>query len=379
MLRAMRRVMRWLLLVGLVVGSIVGFGQGVFHPERAEKPAGAGADQAASPEPEQAKEAVAGPFGSRAECEAALRARSERPMRAAQPPDSGHRIGTWNVRWFPRGSADGKDRSQRTDIAWLACTIALLDVDVLALQEIVGDLEGRRAALDLTARLDELTGGRYRLELDECSDGRQHVGLLWDEERVELRDVRSIAALNPTGQMCGSSLRPGFGAHARFADGTDLHVISVHLDSGEKARDFEHRARSAAALSKVVEQLAATDRDVLVLGDYNAMGCEDCEPKLSAADELVGLDASLRASGLERLVHARADNRCSHYYRGRAGLLDLAAASSRLASHVETASAQGVCDALSCKRPERGETVAAWQSLSDHCPVVVQLKSPALR
>jgi len=388
----MRRFRRWALLLGVVVGSIAGLGQWLLRAEAAEDHAAAGAaEQVDRPARTEEKEAVDGPFGSRAACEQALQDRRERRMRAvsqdqggamngaAKPAPRGPRIGTWNVRWFPRGTADGKDPSQRTDVAWLACTIAWLEVDVLAVQEILGDLEGRRAALELTAKLDELTGGRYRLELDDCSDGRQHVGLLWDEERVQLRDLRSIAALNPTGEMCGSSLRPGFGAHARFADGTDLHVISVHLDSGEQARDFGHRGRSAAALARVVEGLATSDREVLVLGDFNAMGCEGCEPKISAEAELSRLESALQASGLARLAHERADNRCSHYYRGRAGLLDLAAASTSLAPRVSEARAEGVCAALACERPKRGESVAAWRSLSDHCPIVVQLKPRALQ
>jgi endonuclease/exonuclease/phosphatase family metal-dependent hydrolase len=374
MLRAMRRLKRWALLLAVVIGSIAWLDQWLLaagEPAPVEQPEQAERAEAAE---SRGKEAVEGAFGSRAGCEEALRARDERRARAELRP-RGPRIATWNVRWFPRGSANGKDRSERTDVAWLACAIALLDVDVLAVQEILSDLDGRRAALDLTARLDELTGGRYRLELDDCAGGgRQHVGLLWNEERVTMRALGSIAALNPTGEMCAGSLRPGFGGHARFADGTDLHVVSVHLDSGEQTRDFENRGRSVAALSDVISALATSDRDALVLGDFNAMGCDACRPVVSAADELSALDAKLKAIGLERLVHDEADNRCSHYYRARAGLLDLAVASASIAGRVATTRADGVCTALRCERPGRGKGVAAWQNLSDHCPVVLELK-----
>jgi endonuclease/exonuclease/phosphatase family metal-dependent hydrolase len=374
MLRAMRRRKRWVLLLAVVIGSIAWLDQWLFaagEPAPVEEPEQAEHAERAE---KRGKEAVEGAFGSRAACEEALRARAELRARDKLAP-RGPRIGTWNVRWFPRGSANGKDRSERTDVAWLACAIALLEVDVLAVQEILSDPDGRRAALDLTARLDELTGGRYRLELDDCAGGgRQHVGLLWNEERVKLRELRSIAALNPTGEMCAGSLRPGFGGHARFEDGTDLHVVSVHLDSGEQARDFENRGRSAAALSDVISALATSDHDALVLGDFNAMGCDACRPVVSAADELAALDVKLKSIGLERLAHDEADNRCSHYYRARAGLLDLAVASASVAGRVATTQADGVCAALSCQRPDRGESVSAWQNLSDHCPVIVELK-----
>ena len=63
-------------------------------------------------------------FHSLAQCEAALRAR---PPRARSAPV---RIGSWNIRWFPRGTRHGKNPEQRTDLRWLACAIVSLEVDV---------------------------------------------------------------------------------------------------------------------------------------------------------------------------------------------------------------------------------------------------------
>ena len=367
MRRAMRRLRRYALFLALVLGSIAGIDQWLFHGEEAGERTAEGQGAPPPISAEKREEAVRGPFASRAACEAALRARSPSAKRAP-------RLGTWNVRWFPFGSASGKDAGQRTDIAWLACAIALLDVDVLAVQEFLDNPEGRGAALDLTAKLDALTGGRHRLELDDCSgNGRQHVGLLWNEKRVQLSDVRSIAALNPAGSMCASSLRPGLGARAVFVDGTDLHLVSVHLDSGKQARDFDRRAGSIAALDSLLPAWRAQDRDLIILGDFNAMGCDGCAPAVSASDELRTLDASLGALDLHRLPH-RPGNQCSHYYRGHAGLLDLAVASAPLRERLASVRAECVCAALECGKPKRGTTVAAWQSLSDHCPLVVELK-----
>jgi hypothetical protein len=116
----------------------------------------------------------------------------------------GPRIGTWNLRWFPRGTARGNDPERRTDVAWLACAIAELDVDVLAVQEVLDDPEARSAALALTARLDRLTGGRFKLGLDECKgSGRQHVGFLWNSKVVDIEQIEPLAALNPGKSACG--------------------------------------------------------------------------------------------------------------------------------------------------------------------------------
>lgn len=366
MLEAMRRVRQLLLFACVVVGSLVALGQGLQH----------GPDGRTAGPRVSAKgfAALGGPFESPAACQQLLRKRRALGARGAT---RGPRVGTWNLRWFPRGTHNGKNQDLHTDIAWLACAIALLDVDVLAVQEVLDNPEARAAGLDLTSRLDQMTGGRFQLDLDECpGSGRQHVGLLWNAARVSLREPGPIAALNPSGAACGLSLRPGFGAHARFIDGSDLHVISVHLDSGETERDFEHRKTSCKALGPLDSQLRARDPDVLVLGDYNTMGCASCEPVISADDELRAFDATLQSFGLRRLEQALG-NRCSHYYRGRAALLDLAVASDSLRPRIASVRAAGVCEALRCEPPKRGARPLAWKTLSDHCPVVIELKPNA--
>jgi hypothetical protein len=45
------------------------------------------------------------------------------------------RVGTWNIRWFPRGCPSHETcPEQTTDLPWLACTIAWMQVDLLALK-----------------------------------------------------------------------------------------------------------------------------------------------------------------------------------------------------------------------------------------------------
>jgi hypothetical protein len=48
------------------------------------------------------------------------------------------RVGTWNIRWFPRGCpSDQACPDKATDIPWLACTMAWMNTDLFALQEIL--------------------------------------------------------------------------------------------------------------------------------------------------------------------------------------------------------------------------------------------------
>jgi len=311
------------------------------------------------------------PFHSLAACEAQLAARQ-------RPTSRGPRVGTWNVRWFPYGSTNRRDGARATDLRWLACAIASLDVDVLAVQEFVQDPGGRGALIDLRARLDALTGGRWREHLDDCpGTGFQHIGFLFDSARVQLQAPQVLAALNPGDGACDRSLRPGLGAYARFGGGPDLHLVALHLDSGVTARDFGHRVLSVNALERVLPQLARTaaDPDLLVLGDFNTMGCKDCAPPVTAETELARMDARLRALTLTRIA-APAGQSCSQYYRGKAGALDHVVARAGMdelapGSVVEI---HGPCRDLACGPAAAGEDVDAWQHLSDHCPIVIELQ-----
>ena len=311
------------------------------------------------------------PFYSRAACEAhlALHEPRQRPR--------GPRIGTWNVRWFPYGTSRQKGEQPGTDIAWLACAIATLDVDVLAVQEFVQDPGGQRALSELTAQLDRWTGGRHRAAFDDCpGHGFQHVGFIYDESRVELRGARSLRALNPGRGACDRGLRPGIGAYARFGAGPDLHLVGVHLDSGQEPRDFGHRQQFAAAIARVKGELSRAERDtdLLVLGDFNSMGCSACTPQVSAAAELAALGAQLEEQALARLP-LPAERACTHYYRGDTAALDHVVAAHAMDELPADARIEvhGPCAELGCERIARSASFAAFDRLSDHCPLVVEL------
>jgi endonuclease/exonuclease/phosphatase family metal-dependent hydrolase len=320
-----------------------------------------------APEP-----AANSPFHSAAACEGYLRARPRKQKR-------GPRIGSWNIRWFPNGSKDGRDPNRRTDLAWLGCAIASLDVDVLAVQEIVQDPAGRNALLDLLAELDTRTAGHWQAELDECpGSGRQHVGLLFDADRVEASAAGALAALNPGNSACDRNLRPGYGSYVRFRGGPDLEIVTVHLDSGTTARDFGNRVRSLSRLGAVAAEVERRehDSDLLVVGDFNSMGCKDCDPQIDATAEIAQIDALLDSLSLRRIPLPEASP-CTHYQRGHAGILDHVVARASMEELATAASLEvyGPCADLHCKQPARGERPAALERLSDHCPIVLELQA----
>jgi len=312
------------------------------------------------------------PWSSRAACEKALAAgaRLERPEGTA-------RLGTWNVRWFPDGKPGKGQEGKGTDLAWLACVIAWSDVDVLAVQEFKQSERAQGAVTALLRSLDRHTKGSWQAAFDDCPNAdAQHVGILFDQKRVKTKGATTLAALNPHGEACKNSLRPGFALHVTFPGGLDLHFVSVHTKSGTERRSLDLRDKSLAALPEAHRALQGVepDADVLVAGDFNTMGCKECSPEISPDDELARTDRTLDKLPVP-FRRVPAEQSCSEYHDGRGTLLDHFFASrsfAELGKETRTR-VSGTCGDSACAvGPPRGPG-AAQRELSDHCPLFLDI------
>lgn len=312
------------------------------------------------------------PWHSPGACQRAL-ASGQRRAKAATTA----RVGSWNVRWFPDGAlGKGKHGERPTDVAWLACLVAWMQLDVLAVQEFRRTDAGRAKTSELLRDLDATTRGRWQARFDSCpGKGAQHVGFLFDASRVSAAHWQDLGSLNPAGAGCVGHLRPGLGAYFRFPGGLDAHVVNVHLKSGPKQRSYDLRRRSVAGLVTAYRerQGVAADADVLVAGDFNTMGCRDCKPALDPRQELAALDADLSAltPPMRRL---EATPGCSEYYRGTPTLLDHFVVTRSMTELPPRAAARatGYCEALACGSLGASMPLA-YRALSDHCPLLLDV------
>ncbi len=292
-------------------------------------------------------------------------------------PAGGVRLGTWNIRWFPDGRPGKRPKGTGTDIAWLACAITWLDVDALAVQEMKTTERARERSRELLRELSVLTGATWRIALDPCQVvSGQHVGFVWNTRSLTASEPVLLPSLNPHGTPCKDLLRPGLGIHLRAKSGLDFHFVSVHLKSGTKRRDLDLRQRSLGGLAAAMQLLQQdhADPDVVIAGDFNTMGCRHCKPPVSSSAELSALDAVLErgASGRARIS---TDAACSEGYGAHGALLDHFVASKSLdASHLESR-VSGFCADSACRFPSKVK-LPAKGSLSDHCPVVLDLPAP---
>jgi endonuclease/exonuclease/phosphatase family metal-dependent hydrolase len=161
----------------------------------------------------------------------------------------------------------------------------------------------------------------------------------------------------------------------KFEGGLDLHAISVHLKSGVNERDLRLRKQSWAALPGIAasETRRSNDPDLLILGDFNSMGCQKCETAVDSESEIAELDQQLGLGELH-LQRMTTDLGCSHYFQRKPAQIDhiLVTTDTRALAPSAQVTVEGYCKELHC-RHYAGKDPNAYRHLSDHCPLVVEL------
>ncbi len=285
------------------------------------------------------------------------------------------RVGTWNIRWFPRGRAPGRAGAP-TDLDWLTCVLVWMQPDVLVVQESLTTATARHSWTRVLRALERHTGQTWQWSVQRCGQpGRQHVGVLWNAERVTLSGVRSLWRLNPRAggarAPCRNGRRPGHYAHVRShrPSGVDFHLVGLHLKSGTTMAAVEERRRALNRLDVAVAPFLDADRDVVVLGDLNTMGTGDARSQHAELQDLRRMVAD-NTPGFRDL---RLTPGCSHYFRGRGGWLDhVLVVRDMTEVNARSVRVTGYCAATECRRL-RGGYPMAYHRLSDHCPVILEI------
>jgi endonuclease/exonuclease/phosphatase family metal-dependent hydrolase len=280
------------------------------------------------------------------------------------PPDrdGAVRVISWNLANF-EGSASGHDLERMREV------IEDLDPDVIAVQEIK----------DPEALAALLPGWELRLS-SKGGRGRQKVGLAWRPDRVALLDSAEHPELS-----IGGRVRPAISAYLRASDGgPDFWLIVVHLkampDSVALRRDAQWPVLADIADGCLTRTAGAGDRDLIVVGDFNTTGPPGQGP-LGPALEQGELAKVLGPASLRRLTSATG---CTAYYDGQRrdawkepseiDLMWVRGLEESLDASAEVHSGTH-CAASSCEdfRSTDAYPVRDYESVSDHCPVVLDL------
>lgn len=316
--------------------------------------------------------AKADPWASPASCAAALKAR-----RVLDLPAGVVRVATWNLDGFPGPLPGAPPRGPARDTAWLACTLASLQADVVALQG-VGTGQAADAALrQVTAALGRHTRSSWAVKLDGCTGkGRTRVGLLWNTRRLKARGVTVEGLMNPHRRACHQGERPGVRAYLRAPGGLDFHLISVHLPEGAQAEAARLRQKVLGQLKDVYDaaQRIEHDADLLLAGVFETVGCPGCSDGRTSATALTQMVQRLAATDPPfRVLPSNLD--CTRLSGGEGALVSQLV-STRGFEEIARSGVRvgGLCAQRLCARPDKGAPLAAAATrLSRHCPLTVDI------
>lgn len=275
--------------------------------------------------------------------------------------------------YFPDADEwEADDEDEATDIGWLACAIASIDVDILAVQEMKITDRSERKQRELITLLNARTGGDWKFELASCSPARvQHPGFLFDRSRVTGSEFREIPLLNPD-EECSNRVSPGFAGYFSIVGGPDFHLVAVHMEAYPEKASLESREQSVERMGQVAQEAYAIipDTDLIFAGDFNTTGCDECDREISPKDEVERIRGALpQLEPALRLVDASLE--CS---KPGGSLLDHFVVDAQLAelSAGARAEVRGICQESNCSRL-REWYERATERLSDHCPLTLDL------
>lgn len=288
------------------------------------------------------------------------------------------RVATWNIRWFPYGQPPNRAEKSNyvTDIRWLTCSIAWMNVDVLAVQESLATSKAKQAWEEVLRLLGDMTGTSWRWMSQRCGEPNSlKIGFLWNSKRVEMQQVKSLKAFNVRAQSsdnpCEGRMRPGHYAYVQSLrkSGADFHLIALHLKSAPTVFALEERQKALNRIDKTVKPFLSEDEDIVILGDLNTMGAGDNASRKSELKYMRRM-VSKEKPGFQDLPITP---RCTHYFRGRGGWLDHILVNHGMAEmRTRSARVTGYCAIAQCQRI-KGDYPLAYERLSDHCPVVIDI------
>lgn len=258
-------------------------------------------------------------------------------------------IATFNCEWLGDGIDDINIRTAE-DYENIAKVLADTKSDLIALQEVENS-----QALDIIIK--HLPDYKY-----VCGEngGKQNLAFLFNED-IKLTQIHEYMPL----VLEANQTRPGLVAYCK-KNNLDFWIMNVHLKSTSrydstdylKQKSYEIRTRQAEILNNWVDSiLAHSERDIIILGDFNDNPNKKANPTLSVL------------AGNTNIEFQTEDfNSCKNYYWDA---IDHIINSKNLNKRILTGSIM-MFDTYNFYGKEKAERI------SDHCPVMItyEVKSP---
>ena len=290
------------------------------------------------------------------------------------------RLATWSLSWFPDGAADHV-QGEGSNVDWLACVLAWLDVDVVTLQRLRLTSRGLVAMDGLLTKLKETTHVEWRWQGDTCAGSkRAHVAVLWRVDRVQVSLVASHPEIDVSPHTdtehpdCPGELMPALGLYVKsLMGGVDFHLVTFELAAGENLLSLKRRQQAWRQIGAVVQarERLREDSDVVIAAAFSSVGSRDPERYTSMA-EREELTKTLAESEHPLVLVEPADS-CTEYAGSEARETDFMVVSAGMQEAKGlTPRVGGLCGGLHCQSVDRDAYVVLRQ-ISSHCPLLFDL------
>ncbi len=149
----------------------------------------------------------------------------------------------------------------------LRAAIAGINPDIIALSEV-----NSRASMDEIVATPFANGQTYKVDMDDSQPTPQKIAVLFRASPdITITNRRAI----PGSDDNNVALRKAYAFDGRIRN-FDFLLIAVHLKSGRGNPERQTRNRQTKAIATfITEQTAGSEKDVLVVGDYNMVPGED--------------------------------------------------------------------------------------------------------
>ncbi len=243
-------------------------------------------------------------------------------------------VATFNIEEFPKSEV-------QVDGAFE--TIAELEADVIALQEITDPARLRREA-------HRRLGGRWRAAFPE-EPPEMSPGVLVNTEHFQLVETTTHEQT-----VVYEGARPVFEAEMRRRGGANLEVFVVHFKAGSAGLPI--RREQYDALQTILRKHRTDDRTTVLLGDFNSTELRDRE-----------MLADTAAHSPMRWISRRTE--CSGYWVSDESCRSFALDHVLAEGVAVRARSRGPCESVGCEPGDRCPIF--HRRVSDHCPVTARV------
>jgi endonuclease/exonuclease/phosphatase family metal-dependent hydrolase len=155
--------------------------------------------------------------------------------------------------------------------AELRAAIAAIDPDVIALSEV-----NSRASMDEIVATPFANGASYKISMDDDQPTPQKIAVLFkDSPDISVSNRRAVPGSDDNQ---ADRLRKAWAFNVKIGN-FDFLLIAVHLKSGRGNQERATRNRQTRAIASFIRNETSTtsEKDVLVVGDYNMILAQDAQ------------------------------------------------------------------------------------------------------